>query len=191
MSRRAISRSHAAAVLSAAAAVFLSATAAAAQSGPPTPADTVVAACSSADHRAFDFWIGEWDVTNPAGAQAGTSSITRVLGGCALHEDWRGASGGRGRSYSSYDTVTRQWHQHWVDIGGNLLRLAGNLVDGAMVLEGESTTPNGRAVNRVTWSRESDGRVRQHWQISTDGGDTWTTSFDGYYRRKSDPPGGG
>ena len=167
---------------------FLSATAAAAQSGATTIPDTVVAACSSADHRAFDFWVGEWDVTNPAGAHAGTSSITRVLGGCALHEDWRGASGSRGHSYSSYDRVTRQWHQHWVDLSGNMLRLAGNVVDGAMVLEGESATPNGRALNRVTWSREADGRVRQLWQISTDGGGTWTTSFDGYYRRSPEPP---
>lgn len=186
MSRRAMFCGRAVTVLTATASVLLSAAAAAAQSGTAATTDTVVTACSSADHRAFDFWIGEWDVTNPAGAQAGTSSITRVLGGCALHEDWRGASGSRGRSYSSYDGVTRQWHQHWVDISGNLLRLAGNVVDGAMVLEGESTTPNGRALNRVTWSREPDGRVRQHWQVSTDGGATWTTSFDGYYRRTAD-----
>jgi hypothetical protein len=29
-----------------------------------------------------------------------------------------------------------------------------------------------------------DGRVRQHWETSKDGGATWTTAFDGYYRRR-------
>jgi hypothetical protein len=38
-------------------------------------------------------------------------------------------------------------------------------------------------INRVTWSTLDDGRVRQHWENSTDQGETWTTSFDGYYAR--------
>jgi hypothetical protein len=29
-----------------------------------------------------------------------------------------------------------------------------------------------------------DGRVRQHWRASKDGGETWVTVFDGYYSRK-------
>ena len=53
-----------------------------------------------------------------------------------------------------------------------------------MVLEGE--TPAGGAgappvKNRITWSPEPEGRVRQHWETSPDGGKTWATAFDGMY----------
>jgi len=62
-----------------------------------------------------------------------------------------------------------------------------NLRDGDMVLEGETKRPDGTAImNRITWSivdRDPD-TVRQHWQSSTDGGATWTTAFDGTYRRR-------
>jgi hypothetical protein len=36
-------------------------------------------------------------------------------------------------------------------------------------------------VQRITWSREADGSVRQLWESSSDGGRTWTAAFDGIY----------
>jgi hypothetical protein len=100
-----------------------------------------------------------------------------------LHEAWTGVDGNRGNSYSMYDAATRPWCQQWVDVGGNLLRLAGGVVEGAIRMEGENIVPGGTARSRVTWSRLLDGTVRQHWQLSTDGGNTWGTHFDGVYRR--------
>ncbi|GAG23114.1 unnamed protein product, partial [marine sediment metagenome] len=46
------------------------------------------AACHTADHRAFDFWVGQWVVYDPAGNVVGNNTIELVLGGCALHESW-------------------------------------------------------------------------------------------------------
>ena len=40
---------------------------------------------------------------------------------------------------------------------------------------------------RVTWRPLPDGRVRQTFESSTDGGKTWSVSFDGFY--KTSPPG--
>jgi hypothetical protein len=137
--------------------------------------------CSSPEHRQFDFWIGEWRVTTPDGKHAGDNRIERVLDGCALHESWEGAGGGRGFSYNAYDAQRKVWHQTWVDRQGNLLLLEGGLVDGAMVLSGAQ----GAALNRITWTPNRDGSVRQHWQVSTDEGKSWQTAFDGLYRRKS------
>jgi hypothetical protein len=37
--------------------------------------------------------------------------------------------------------------------------------------------------DRVTWTPNADGSVRQLWEKSADGGATWTTAFDGLYTR--------
>jgi hypothetical protein len=136
--------------------------------------------CSAPEHRQFDFWIGDWRVTTPDGKHAGDNRIERVLDGCALHENWQGASGGRGFSYNAWDRDRKLWHQTWVDRQGTLLLLEGGLQNGAMVLSGTQ----GKALNRITWTPNKDGSVRQHWETSADGGKTWQTAFDGLYRRK-------
>jgi len=140
--------------------------------------------CAAPVHRQFDFWIGTWDVTGPAGTFAGVNRIEAVDGGCALAESWSSAGGGyTGHSLNSVGGDGR-WRQTWVDSGGVRLDLVGGLVDGRMVLEGD-TPPSAAGAppvkNRITWSPETEGRVRQHWETSADGGRTYTTAFDGTY----------
>src|SRR5689334_20842315 len=53
-------------------------------------------ACSTTEHRQFDFWIGEWQVRTPDGKVAGRNHITREYTGCVIHEHYstdRGYSG--------------------------------------------------------------------------------------------------
>ena len=55
-----------------------------------------------------------------------------------------------------------------------------------MRIEGENTTPQGaKARQRMTFSKLENGKVRQLWETSTDGGKTWSISFDGTYVKKS------
>jgi hypothetical protein len=154
-----------------------------AQTPPPQPRPNP---CDAPEFRHFDFWLGDWDVKNADGTRPlGSNKIERIAGNCGLQENWVGAGGGSGRSLNTYARIDGKWHQVWVGMGGGVLHLIGGLKDGAMVLEGPSPGPNNTTVrNRVTWSLLEDGRVRQHWQTSTDEGKTWTTSFDGYYNRK-------
>ena len=57
-----------------------------------------------------------------------------------------------------------------------------------MQLSGDGKSPQGNdIINRITWTPLEDGRVRQRWQASGDGGETWTEVFDGYYQRKGSP----
>jgi hypothetical protein len=142
-----------------------------------------VPTCDAAEHRQFDFWLGEWEVTGPNGQPAGRNSITRELSGCVLHERWTGAGGMRGESFNTWDRTRQRWHQTWVSSTGNLLVLQGGLVNGAMQMTGESTSPKGLVRNRITWTPTPDGSVRQFWEISLDGGKTWRVAFDGRYRR--------
>ncbi len=140
--------------------------------------------CNTEHYRDFDFWLGQWDVTS-AGNPAPTarSSITSVQGGCAVLEEYETQSGFSGMSINFYDSNTEMWHQSWMGNGGGAVHLQGNLEDGAMVLSDADLLVSKKTgnINRVTWSLLDDGRVRQHWEVSADQGETWTTSFDGYY----------
>lgn len=155
------------------------------------PADVVAqdtpAPCASPEYRQFDFWIGVWEVTNPEGKVVGRNTIRSVIGGCALHEHWEGTSGGIGESINAYDRRTDSWHQTWVGGRGLVLRLEGGLRDGSMVLEGELIEGGNVALQRITWTPADDGSVRQLWEASDDDGQTWTTAFDGTYRKVDTP----
>lgn len=152
---------------------------------PPQPPRPAPPTCDGAEHRQFDFWIGDWAVT-VNGKPAGTNRIELAQKGCVLIEHWTGAGGNTGTSLNFYDRRTRQWHQVWIDSGGNVLRLAGGLQGEAMVMGSATVTlPNGTSqTHRITWSRQPDAAVRQHWETSADAGKTWTTAFDGMYRKK-------
>ena len=147
--------------------------------------------CMSEQHRQFDFWIGEWDVANPAGKTAGRSRIESRLGQCVIHEHWFGAGGTVGESFNIRNADTGQWEQFWVDNGGNRLHLKGGLAGSSMVLEGVQDKPNAQTGltqrERITWTTNADGSVRQLWETSTDDGKSWATSFDGLYRKATTP----
>lgn len=137
--------------------------------------------CDTAKHHQFDFWLGQWNVT-AKGKPAGSNRIEAVHNGCALAEHWTSANGNfAGSSLNIYDRATDKWHQTWVDTAGTLLQLDGGLEDGRMVLRGMRPGPDGSEIlQRITWTPNEDGSVRQHWETSGDG-ESWKTVFDGRY----------
>ncbi|HEV2856502.1 MAG TPA: DUF1579 family protein [Thermoanaerobaculia bacterium] len=143
-------------------------------------------ACAGPEFHHFDFWLGDWDVKLPNGKAAGKNSIQSILDGCVVYESWQGAGNINGHSFNLYDAGTKRWHQTWVDNGGTLLNLDGGLVDGKMVLSGDSLDEKGATVkNRVTWTPVDADHVRQLWESSSDGGKTWEVVFDGQYTRRA------
>jgi hypothetical protein len=150
-----------------------------------TSGDRIAPQCASAAHREFDYWLGEWNVTGPQGGQVGTNHVILVSDGCAVLEQWRDARGVTGTSINFYNASTQKWEQHWMGGQGGALFLSGGLHEGNMRLEGKRTGPNGSIIDRVTWIRMDDGKVRQHWESSADDGKTWTTAFDGVYAKES------
>ena len=140
--------------------------------------------CSSPEYRQFDFWVGEWVVHSPQGRQVGTNRIRKIEGGCGLEENWTASTGTTGRSLNAYHATTGRWVQHWVGAGGSILLLEGTYDGEKMTLAGQSAP---RVKDRITWSRLPAGKVRQLWEQSSDGGQSWKVAFDGIYSRREAP----
>jgi len=135
----------------------------------------------------FDFWVGDWEVTVRAtGKRAGSNQIEARHGGRVLVENYTTPGAYTGMSINAYDARAKRWHQCWMDSSGLVLDLYGGLAGGSMVMTGETLRADGtRQLERITWTPNADGTVRQHWEQSADGGRTWSTAFDGLYTRRS------
>src|SRR6056297_138191 len=128
----------------------------------PVDAQTGGVDCMSADHRAFDFWVGEWDVYNASGEVVAQSTISLEMNDCVVHESYTNRQGYHGESFNVFDRSRGVWHQTWVDQNGLLLRLEGGPQGTEMVLEGTTLRPDGAEVlNRITWTPADQGSVHQ------------------------------
>lgn len=142
--------------------------------------------CCIPEARQFDFWIGTWETYQPDGKLAGKNTIVVMQDSCVLQENWTSSGGGfTGTSYNFYNSRSKKWQQLWLDNQGGNLQLSGELINGNMVLQSEKL-PNQKGlmqIDRITWTPNKDGSVRQHWEVTTDDGKTWTTAFDGLYKK--------
>lgn len=159
--------------------------AAALQQPSPPAAPPAPPACETAEHRQFDFWVGRWDVY-PTGSDrmVAHSLIERRYSGCAIRENWMPLRGEGGGSFSAWRPESRQWRQAWVDSSGAWVEFTGAFENGAMVLTGPwAGAANGRnGIVRMRYTRQAGGAVRQHGEVSTDNGQSWSPSFDYTYR---------
>ncbi|MBU1310224.1 MAG: hypothetical protein KKE30_11925 [Gammaproteobacteria bacterium] len=143
-------------------------------------------ACNTEQHRAFDFWLGNWQVFKADGSLAGSNRISLAQNGCVLTEQYRTPGGFNGQSLNMFDSNRGLWHQTWVDNSGSLLLLEGNIVDNDMLLSGAITTAEGEVQQqRIRWTPNQDGSIRQHWQAQMADGN-WVTLFDGLYKKVAD-----
>ncbi|MHA7871487.1 MAG: hypothetical protein ACX939_03965 [Hyphococcus sp.] len=153
----------------------------------PATAQSQTPPCQEDVYRAFDFWLGQWEVFTPDGKKAGDNVISSQENGCLLLEEWTSVQGGTGQSYNYYDPGMEKWRQVWVS-GAATIDYAGGLTDeGAMALEGEIAYRNGNtAPFRGVWTLQEDGSVRQHFTQYDAEKDEWADWFIGIYRKKED-----
>ena len=144
--------------------------------------------CCTENHKAFDFWLGSWEVTLPDGRPAGENLIEKIQGGCLLRENWRSSNPGfTGTSYNYYDPGTDFWEQLWIDSSGTILKLKGKREGDRMVLRSAPVQDGeGRqSVQQITWTILTEGKVRQVWEVFQDGVSTQVV-FDGLYSPKKE-----
>jgi len=148
------------------------------------------AGCTTPEHRQFDFWVGEWDVS-PSAAASGViiaeSTIALLDQGCVIIEEWRPFGGAHGHSINSYDAGEGRWRQTWADATGRRTEYAGVLgADGVLRFDDlsspEAGSPPGR--RRMSFQRLADGGVRQWGEIEDAARGTWSVEWDLTYRRR-------
>lgn len=142
----------------------------------------------SSEYRQFDFWIGEWDVSDKNGQPQGKSKIELILNGCVLLENWTSAQGVyAGKSLNYFNRLNGKWEQKWIDNSGVPIEFSGtySAEDKAMYYTAETIGQNGEKVlNKLTFYKKSAAYVNQVWEQSTDDGKTWNTVFDGHYKKR-------
>lgn len=146
-------------------------------------------ACCTDKHQEFSFWEGEWEVSLPNGDKAGENTIKRIQDKCIMEENWVSATPGyTGTSHSFYNSSKQQWEQLWIDNKGTSLHLKGYNTGNKMILstdEAENKEGN-KFINRVTWTQNNDGTVRQLSEVVTQtlSGEKISIAFNGLCRRK-------
>jgi hypothetical protein len=142
---------------------------------------------SDPEYQKLDFWVGTWDVyDNHDGTLNGTDVVEKIVGGCAIVENWREADGsGEGKSLFYYQRAKKRWKQVWVTDAGPIKEK--QLVDelkGGVRFQGEIPHLDGSShLDRTTLTPLPGGKVHQVIEISRDAGKTWETVFDAEYRR--------
>ena len=143
--------------------------------------------CARPVFRQFDYWAGDWIVKDTTGKVIGRNSVTRDVGGCALHEHWSGGSGEIGESFTTYSPTEKKWHQLYVGSGGYIISMSGNFEGDRLVLvtapHAGYANPAIQVVERWTWTPVDPTHVRQTATLSRDGGATWIKQFDGTYEK--------
>jgi ketosteroid isomerase-like protein len=161
--------------------------------GSITPASRICAAeppptasCSAPPYRQFDFWAGDWDVFDIGSPiKVAHARVDLILDGCVLREDYQGADGHKGQSFTIYDASRKLWHQSWVTNRGQMLVIEGKIENGELVLSGEDHAAG--SIVRGSW-KPVNGEVRETAATSTDGGKTWKPWFDLVFRARIRPP---
>lgn len=141
---------------------------------------------SDENARHFDFWLGEWDVY-VGDQKVGENYITRAQGGCAIHENYITTRNYAGQSINFYSPVDEKWHQHWVGSSGDVYNYVEiDKKEGMLQFLSDFKNPfnDNLSLSRLTFTLNEDGTVSQLFESSTDNGETWTSSFDGLYKKR-------
>jgi hypothetical protein len=154
------------------------------------------AGCTAPEHRQFDFWLGEWDVS-PSGSTSGIivaeSTITLHDQGCVILEYWRPFRGAHGHSINIYDAADQSWHQTWADATGRRTEFRGTFHDGALYLDilNPPAGADGQIPRtRMNFQALNENTVRQWGEAFDAATNAWTVTWDLTYRRRANtaPP---
>ena len=147
--------------------------------------------CAAPEYRQLDFWVGDWNARfddGKVGVASGRNIVTRILGDCAIEENFDGNPGTKlvGRSLSIYDGRAKTWRQTWVDDQGGVFVLTGGPEGKDFVLRTAPFGEGGKAQLRMLFTDIAPNSFTWLWQKSSDAGATWVTSWRIDYARRGE-----
>ncbi len=143
-------------------------------------------ACAAPEHRQFDFWIGEWEVSHSDGALPATTASSRSSAAACSRRSWTRRQGwlaapatmpttGRGARGTRPGWTTAAW-------------CSGSMAPSPTAgwcSAGETRDTSGAPVlNRITWQETGPGRSGSSGRRPEDGGGTWTRGLRWTYRKR-------
>ena len=140
--------------------------------------------------EAYDFWVGDWKAEWGSGDQkgSGTNSITKILDGKVIQEDFKileGANNGfLGTSISVYNPRKQSWHQAWADNNGGYYDFIGEVLPDKKIFKTKPIEKDGQVIiQRMVFYDIKEDSFTWDWEGTKDGGKTWNLLWRINYTR--------
>lgn len=128
-----------------------------------------------ANNTVLDFMHGEWSVERDNGLHLGRAVVVPQSSGCVTTMRFMTDKGYEAIAYTYFDAVEFQFFRTYIDSEGERIELRGFVENGALVLRGEEPGPAGAvSLVRVSIRDDSTDLITERWDVSGDGGQTWT-----------------
>ncbi len=141
--------------------------------------------------RYFDFWAGSWTASWDEGEGVkplGTNTISWILDGTVLQENFEvkeGKSKGfKGTSISVFQPGPNRWKQAWADNQGGYFDLVGEFSGEKRIFKTQVVERGEKKIQqRMVFYDITESSMTWDWEMSQDGGATWTLQWRIYYTK--------
>lgn len=137
--------------------------------------------------QAFDFWVGNWEVSWKAPDSSwvhGTNTVVKILDDKVIQENFFDPSRNfKGTSISVFNPKTEQWNQAWADNNGSFYNFVGELLEEQRIFKMQQPDKRG-ATYRMVFSEITEHSFIWEWQGIREGLDDWKTVWRIRYTRK-------
>jgi hypothetical protein len=139
----------------------------------------------------FDFWVGKWKVTYDEGngiKEYGTNTIDKILDEVVIRDSFEVTGGQnegfKGTSISVYQPRLKRWKQAWADNQGGYFDLEGEFVSNKRIFKTQIFERGDKRIQqRMVFYDIKPNSFTWDWELSTDGGQSWTLSWRILYER--------
>lgn len=136
---------------------------------------------------AFDFWVGDWEVSwiAPDSTKVvGSNNVIKILDGKVIQENFIDPSRNfKGTSISVFNPRTKEWSQAWADNNGGFYDFVGEIDDDKRIFKTKEKDARG-ALYRMIFLDIKRNSFIWRWQGIRDGWDEWKTVWEIKYKRR-------
>ncbi len=142
--------------------------------------------------NAFDFWVGNWELTWDEGngiTGRGINNIVKILDDKVIQENFVGlegrAKGFKGSSVSVFNPRAKSWHQAWVDNQGGYYDFVGEVDGDKKIFKTKMVEKDGKQlIQRMVFYDIKPTSLMWDWESSVDNGENWQLQWRIKYKKK-------